>query len=66
MTERERLECVHETIKRVLKELPFTFDNLSLELTRDYEQSEMIIRFRFTEFGNNNRGLVQDCDVYFS
>lgn len=66
MTEKEKLECVQETIKRVLKELPFTFDNLQLELTRDIERSEMIVRFRFTEFGNNNRSLTQDCDVYFS
>lgn len=66
MNEYEKLQCVQETIRRVLKELPFTFDNLQLELTRNLEKSEMVIRFTFTEFGNNNKGLVQDCDVYFS
>ena len=60
MTEQERLTCVHETIQRVLKELPFTFKNLSLELTRDYERSEMVIRFRFTDYGNENRSLTHN------
>jgi len=57
MTNNEKLECVREVIRQTLKDLPFTFEGLLIELTQNHEKSEMIIHFRFNEFGNNNKTL---------
>lgn len=61
MTNQEKVECVHEVIIRVLKDLPFTFEGLSVDLTQNPSWDKMYqmnIRFDFNSFGNKNRSIA--------
>lgn len=56
MTHQDKLETVHQVIKQVIKDCPFTFENLQVELEQD-ERFKMTVSFYFDEFGNANHTL---------
>lgn len=63
MTPQEKIELVQNTIKNGLKDCPFTFDDMRIELdtgsmSRDYYYEPKIkVTFIFNEYGNCQQTL---------
>lgn len=60
MTPQEKTEFVHDAIIRAIKECPFTFEGLQVELYTRPEDQKMVITLRFNEFGNCQQTLVKN------
>lgn len=62
MTNKDRVELVHSTIERALKDCAFTFDDLKVEIDIDERPSDSYrerikVTFEFNDFGNNQQTL---------
>lgn len=62
MTNKDRIEFVHDRIKAALKDCAFTFDDLKVETDPDRWASgsyreRIKVTFEFNDFGNNQQTL---------